>query len=62
MAKTTKTKSVAPRSRYAKSEKLFGEAVQVMPGGVSSPVRSFKAVAEAGAGAGAGGGDAAGLH
>jgi glutamate-1-semialdehyde 2,1-aminomutase len=42
MAKTTKTK--APPGRYAKSEKLFAEAQQVMPGGVSSPVRSFKAV------------------
>ncbi len=39
MAKSTK-----PKSRYAKSEKLFAEALKLMPGGVSSPVRSFKAV------------------
>jgi len=39
MAKTTK-----PKSRYAKSEKLFAEAQKLMPGGVSSPVRSFKSV------------------
>ena len=39
MAKTTK-----PKSRYARSEKLYAEAVKRMPGGVSSPVRSFKSV------------------
>lgn len=39
MAKSTK-----PKSRYAKSEKLFADAVKLMPGGVSSPVRSFKSV------------------
>src|SRR3954447_20737236 len=39
MAKTTK-----PKSRYAKSEKLFADAQKLMPGGVSSPVRSFKSV------------------
>ncbi|MCL2646358.1 MAG: glutamate-1-semialdehyde 2,1-aminomutase [Phycisphaerales bacterium] len=39
-----------PKSRYAKSEKLFAEAVKLMPGGVSSPVRSFKAVAGEGGG------------
>ena len=37
-------KVVKPKSRYAKSEKLFADAVKLMPGGVSSPVRSFKAV------------------
>ena len=37
-------KQLKPKSRYAKSEKLFAEAVKLMPGGVSSPVRSFKAV------------------
>ncbi len=37
-------KSTKPKSRYAKSEKLFAEAQKLMPGGVSSPVRSFKAV------------------
>src|ERR1700743_1244014 len=37
-------KAVKPKSRYAKSEKLFADAVKLMPGGVSSPVRSFKAV------------------
>jgi glutamate-1-semialdehyde 2,1-aminomutase len=42
MAKTTKPK--APPARYAKSEKLFADAVKLMPGGVSSPVRSFKSV------------------
>ncbi|HEY4328771.1 MAG TPA: glutamate-1-semialdehyde 2,1-aminomutase [Phycisphaerae bacterium] len=31
-------------SRYAKSDKLFAEAQKLMPGGVSSPVRSFKSV------------------
>jgi glutamate-1-semialdehyde 2,1-aminomutase len=39
MAKSTK-----PRSRYARSEKLYAEALKRMPGGVSSPVRSFKSV------------------
>jgi glutamate-1-semialdehyde 2,1-aminomutase len=37
-------KQLKPKSRYAKSEKLFADAVKLMPGGVSSPVRSFKAV------------------
>ena len=37
-------KSPKPKSRYAKSEKLFADAVKLMPGGVSSPVRSFKSV------------------
>ncbi|MCL2639442.1 MAG: glutamate-1-semialdehyde 2,1-aminomutase [Phycisphaerales bacterium] len=37
-----------PKSRYAKSEKLFAEATKLMPGGVSSPVRSFKSVAGGG--------------
>jgi glutamate-1-semialdehyde 2,1-aminomutase len=37
-------KQLKPKSRYAKSEKLFADAVKRMPGGVSSPVRSFKAV------------------
>lgn len=32
------------KSRYGKSEKLFAEASKLMPGGVSSPVRSFKSV------------------
>jgi glutamate-1-semialdehyde 2,1-aminomutase len=39
MAKNSK-----PKSRYAKSEKLFADATVLMPGGVSSPVRSFKSV------------------
>ncbi len=39
MAKASK-----PKSRYAKSEKLFADALKRMPGGVSSPVRSFKSV------------------
>ncbi|MEI8195800.1 MAG: glutamate-1-semialdehyde 2,1-aminomutase [Phycisphaerae bacterium] len=39
MAKTSK-----PKSRYARSEKLFEQARTLMPGGVSSPVRSFKSV------------------
>jgi len=42
MAKAAKPK--LPHSRYAKSEKLFAEAQKRMPGGVSSPVRSFKSV------------------
>lgn len=42
MAKSTKIK--APPARYAKSEKLFADAQKLMPGGVSSPVRSFKSV------------------
>lgn len=37
-------KARAPKSRYAKSEKLYTEAATRMPGGVSSPVRSFKSV------------------
>lgn len=36
--------SDAPADRYAKSEAAFAEASQLMPGGVSSPVRAFKAV------------------
>ncbi len=32
------------RSRHTKSEKLFAEAVRILPGGVDSPVRAFKAV------------------
>ena len=39
MAKTSK-----PKSRYARSERLFEQARTLMPGGVSSPVRSFKSV------------------
>ncbi len=42
MAKMIKPKP--PPGRYAKSEKLFAQAVTRMPGGVSSPVRSFAAV------------------
>jgi glutamate-1-semialdehyde 2,1-aminomutase len=38
------TKVAKPKSRYAKSEKLFADAVTLMPGGVSSPVRSFRSV------------------
>jgi glutamate-1-semialdehyde 2,1-aminomutase len=37
-------KSPKPKSRYAKSEKLFADAQKLMPGGVSSPVRSFRSV------------------
>jgi glutamate-1-semialdehyde 2,1-aminomutase len=45
MAKTSKPKAApAPASRYARSEKLFADAQKLMPGGVSSPVRSFKSV------------------
>ncbi len=33
-----------PKTRYARSEKLYADALRVMPGGVSSPVRSFKSV------------------
>jgi glutamate-1-semialdehyde 2,1-aminomutase len=32
------------RSRYARSEKLFAEAVRILPGGVDSPVRAFNSV------------------
>jgi glutamate-1-semialdehyde 2,1-aminomutase len=32
------------RSRYARSEKLFAAAARILPGGVDSPVRAFKAV------------------
>jgi glutamate-1-semialdehyde 2,1-aminomutase len=32
------------RSRYARSEKLFAAASRILPGGVDSPVRAFKAV------------------
>ncbi len=42
MAKSSKTR--LPASRYAKSEKLYADAQKLMPGGVSSPVRSFKSV------------------
>jgi len=34
-------------SRYKKSEVAYQEAVQLMPGGVNSPVRSFKSVEQA---------------
>jgi len=32
------------RSRYARSERLFAAASRILPGGVDSPVRAFKAV------------------
>src|SRR5215208_3294964 len=32
------------RSRYSTSEKLFAAASRILPGGVDSPVRAFKAV------------------
>ncbi len=32
------------RSRYPRSEKLFASASRILPGGVDSPVRAFKAV------------------
>jgi len=32
------------RSRYRRSEKLFAAASRILPGGVNSPVRAFKAV------------------
>src|SRR5215218_3886347 len=32
------------RSRYSTSEKLFASAARILPGGVDSPVRAFKAV------------------
>ena len=32
------------RSRYARSEKLFAASSRILPGGVDSPVRAFKAV------------------
>src|SRR3954465_11250110 len=32
------------RSRYPRSEKLFAAALRILPGGVDSPVRAFKAV------------------
>src|ERR687895_16838 len=32
------------RSRYPKSEKLFASASRILPGGVDSPVRAFRAV------------------
>ncbi len=37
-------KKTPPVNRYAKSEALFAKARDLMPGGVSSPVRSFKSV------------------
>jgi len=33
-----------PRSRYPRSEKCFAAASRILPGGVDSPVRAFKAV------------------
>jgi glutamate-1-semialdehyde 2,1-aminomutase len=33
-----------PKSRYPRSEKLFAAASRILPGGVDSPVRAFKAV------------------
>src|SRR5918994_6897467 len=32
------------RSRYPRSEKFFASACRILPGGVDSPVRAFKAV------------------
>src|SRR5918995_5877790 len=32
------------RSRYSTSEKLFASATRILPGGVNSPVRAFRAV------------------
>ena len=31
-------------NRYSRSEKLFARALELMPGGVNSPVRAFRAV------------------
>ena len=36
--------AASKRSRYARSEQLFGAASRILPGGVDSPVRAFKAV------------------
>jgi glutamate-1-semialdehyde 2,1-aminomutase len=36
--------STAPTNRYAQSASIFARAQQLMPGGVSSPVRAYKAV------------------
>jgi glutamate-1-semialdehyde 2,1-aminomutase len=33
-----------PRARYGRSQKLFASAARILPGGVNSPVRAFKAV------------------
>ena len=33
-----------PRTRYPRSERLFAAAKRILPGGVNSPVRAFKAV------------------
>src|SRR5512145_1086069 len=33
-----------PRPRHSRSEKLFAAAQRILPGGVNSPVRAFKAV------------------
>ena len=35
---------MARRSRYTTSEKLFASAARILPGGVNSPVRAFRAV------------------
>jgi glutamate-1-semialdehyde 2,1-aminomutase len=35
---------MSKRSRYPRSEKLFASASRILPGGVDSPVRAFKAV------------------
>ena len=36
--------SVSKRTRYPRSEQLFAAASRILPGGVDSPVRAFKAV------------------
>ena len=36
--------SVSKRTRYLRSEQLFAAASRILPGGVDSPVRAFKAV------------------
>ena len=42
--KTSLTSIVTDILNYTKSEEIFSAAQQLMPGGVSSPVRAFKSV------------------
>lgn len=44
LVRDTPESTNAPRSMNNRSEDLFSEAADVMPGGVNSPVRAFKAV------------------
>src|SRR3954470_2053958 len=44
MNSTAMTNGLHPKKEFTLSRKLFAEALALMPGGVNSPVRAFRAV------------------